>query len=210
MAFETLLGEAGVEGEHLSAGVLEAAGEIRGGEEAVIPTGADLDGDRNADGLDNRSDDGIGGVGVFEEGGSGTGAADLGHPTAHVDVDDVSTVVFADPGGVGHFVGFAAENLDGQRAFVGVNDELFVRLFGLIVERHSADEFGEHEAGASDALGDEAHGEGADIFHGGQEEGGIDGDGTDGKTGRKVHVGRFSAREDDRTGGLWFGRRGFG
>lgn len=210
LALEALLGEAGVEGEHLGAGVLEATGEIGGGEEAVIPAGADFDGDGDADGLDDGADDALGGVGVFEEGGTGTSAADLGHPTAHIDVDDVSTVVFADPGGVGHFVGFAAEDLDSEGAFVGVDDEFFVRLFGLVVERHGADEFGEHEAGAGDALGDEAHGEGADIFHGGQEEGGIDGDGTDGKTGREVHVGRFSAREDDRTGGLWFGRRGFG
>ncbi len=44
-------------------------------------------------------------------------------------------MVFADPGGIGHFVGFAAEDLDGEGAFVGVDDEFFVRLFGLVVER---------------------------------------------------------------------------
>jgi hypothetical protein len=158
-AVESLFGEAGVEGEHLRSGILESAGEIRGGEEAVFVSRADFYGDGNFDSVDNGFDNFLGVIGVFEEGGSGTSPDDFRHPATHVDVEDVTSEAFGDTSGFGHDFGIATEDLDPEGTLVGVDFHFFVSLDGVVVDGHSAHEFGEHEAGVGDALADYAEGE---------------------------------------------------
>jgi PEP-CTERM motif len=50
-----------------------------------------------------------------------------------------------------------------------------------VVDRHCANELGEHQTGVADAFGDDPHGKGGHVFHGSQNQGWIDFDGANGK-----------------------------
>ena len=170
LAFKALLSESGVESEHLCARILESGGEIGGGEEAVFVSRADFDSNRDFDSVDNRFDNFFSVVGIFEEGSSGTGADDFGHPAAHVDIDDVASESFGDSGGFGHDFWVAAEDLNAEGSLVGVDFHFFVSLDGVVVDGHCADELGEHEPGVGDALANNSKCEVADVFHRGEDE----------------------------------------
>lgn len=193
LAFEALFGEPGVEGEHLGASVLEPFGEVGSGEKGVVPSGADFDGDGDFHRFDAGGDDLGGEVGVFQEGGSGAGAADFGHPAAHVNVEEVGTEFFGHAGAFGHFLDVSAEDLDAEGAFFGVDPHFFEGAVGGIVDGHGADELGEHESGAGDALGENAERQVADVLHGREKEGVFDLDLADFESrvgGRRHGVGR--------------------
>ena len=117
-----------VDADHGRACVLDDAGHLGGVDGCIIPSGTDLDGDRQGHSPHHSADDLSGQPGVFEEGTTLAVCRDLSDGTAHIDVNggggdlaDTADIVvgFQHPGGLCHEIRLATKELDRHGEFVG-------------------------------------------------------------------------------------------
>src|SRR6185369_2009787 len=149
-AAEALFAGAAVDENGGDAGVFEGAGEVGGGQVGVIPAESHLGGDGNFDGVDHAADEGGGFIEFGHHGRAAADFADFPNGAAHVDVDGLDADGFEVEGGVAHFPGHAAEQLDGEGTVGGAGFDQFERFGVLFEQGPGVDEVGGAEADAAD------------------------------------------------------------
>ena len=143
-----LLRRTGMERERRRARFDEPRAELETGARAVLDSTAQLDRDRDVDGLGDRLDDAGGEVGLFEEVCARARARHLPHGTAEVEVDDVCADRLHHAGCIGHRSRLGAEELDRQRMLVRGNAEVAERPLVAVLDPRAAHHLGAHEPGA--------------------------------------------------------------
>lgn len=166
-----------MDGEGFDACFEQALGNLYGIDGCGIPADADFGGDGNApaDALDGSGGDILKELRLAQEGGTGAIVDDLGGGAAVVDIDKIRLEAIGDAvGGLGDFVGVAAEQLDSHGALgVGkIDGPVGIGLAAGIEEFFGADEFGDHDIGPV-FLAELAEGAVGEAGHGGEVEGRI-------------------------------------
>ncbi len=111
---EALRAGAAVNEDRGDADAFEHAREFGRGEIVFVPAEAHFGGDGNFYGVDHATHEGGSFIELGHHGGSATDLRHLFYGTTHVDVDGLGSQFLAHHGGVTHFLGHAAEELDGH------------------------------------------------------------------------------------------------
>jgi hypothetical protein len=158
-AAEALLARAAVDKNRGDAGVFEHAGQIGSGEVVVVPAETHFGGDGNFDSLHHAAHEMGGFVEFGHHRGTTADAADFAHRAAHVDVHGGDADGFEIDGGVAHFFGDGAEELDGERTVSGTGFDEFEGLGLFFQERAGIDQIGGREIEAAEFADSEAEGQ---------------------------------------------------
>ena len=155
--------------------LLQSLGELHAVAAAHVPAAAELRGDRGArQGLHHRLHDAGGLVGVLHQSGAVAVIDDLGHGTAHIDIQNVRAGIFhGDLGGLRHTDRVAAEDLDGGGMLPGELGQQGEGLFVMVAQGLGGDELRAGQARAQFRT-DLAEGHVRDAGHGCQGQPGID------------------------------------
>src|SRR5277367_502337 len=112
-----LLAGAWVHGDGFNAHAFGKFRDFDGHDGGFVPTGAQLDGERNADGGAHGAEDLLQKIEIAKQAGA-TAFHDFFGGTAEVDIHGVVAEVFDHLGGVGHDLGIGTEKLGGDGVFV--------------------------------------------------------------------------------------------
>ena len=167
LALVELAARAAMDGDHLHARLLGAAGKQRRVERRLVPAEPHLHRDRHGDRVDHRVDQRHGVVEVAHQRRAGIAAGHLLGRAAHVDVDDVGALARRDARGLGHVVGLAAGKLhhvDRQARMADTGGAALPALGELAARHH----LGNDQSGAV-PIGAQAEGLVGDARHRRQE-----------------------------------------
>lgn len=171
LAGEAHLRGAAMNGDEGDAGLFETFGEVRGDDGGVIPTEAELAGERGAEeAAFDFVDHAEGVVGVAEEFGASVLFGDFVDGAAHIDVDDVGAFVLSPHGGFAEFVDIAAIELHAERGIFGAGGGKFHGAFVFAEDAVGGEQVRAGETDAAAGAGDEAEGDIAVAGDGGEEE----------------------------------------
>ena len=133
------------------AALLAGPGDVGSVSRLIVPTGAELDRDRQrSDSSRDVADRPLDEMRILQHGGAGAVAADLLHRAAHVDIDGVDGAVIldGDAGARGEHLGIVSEDLDGERPLRRGPLEIAERLIAAVHEAVAADHLRVRDGGA--------------------------------------------------------------
>ena len=117
ISLKHLLGGPGVNGNGIHTGVFGHSGDVQGLFAGFIPSGPDLDGQRNADGASNRTENGLGLENIPHQGRTGAGLEHFFDRAPEVDIQDVGPGCLDHCRSLRHHERIGSEDLDGKRLF---------------------------------------------------------------------------------------------
>jgi len=187
-----LLACARMERDGLQAAIFCEARHLKRHQLEVVPSGAELHGERNGNRLADFAQQAFHQRQIAQQTGAAIAFHYLVDGAAEVDVENVKAKIFANACGIGHDGGVGAEKLRRDRMLLRLEGQVFQSASGLARVARGADamrarELGHDQPAATQVADEAAENRVGDAGHGRQHGGRLNGDGPDRKLSGELH-----------------------